>query len=163
MKPKSTRLAKPDTSDFGQVSVDTWRISGKIMTLDEFIDDQSRQINSTDLRELERFSNRLSDKLKETNGDEYPGLPEAVNLIIEILKSPATQQVKDPLPRWLAEIGFAAGYLLRRYDLIPDHLPGIGLADDALILQRVIERNQSDLKEQFGQEGPIGTGHTHRR
>jgi len=47
--------------------------------------------------------------------------------------------------RWLAETGFAAGYFLKRFDLIPDHVPEIGLADDALILQRVIERNQSEL------------------
>ena len=56
-------------------------------------------------------------------------------------ESPTAQQAKDPLPRWLAEIGFAAGYLLKGFDLIPDHLPEMGLADDALMLQRVIERN----------------------
>jgi len=61
------------------------------------------------------------------------------------LKSPTAQQAKDPLPRWLAETGFAAAYFLKKFDLIPDHLPEIGLADDALILQRVIERNQSEL------------------
>ena len=74
-----------------------------------------------------------------------PGLREAIHVIIGVLESPAAQQAKDPLPRWLAETGFAAGYFLKRFDLIPDHLPEIGLADDALILQRIIERNQSEL------------------
>jgi uncharacterized membrane protein YkvA (DUF1232 family) len=60
---------------------------------------------------------------------------------------------KDPLPTWLAEAGFAAGYLLKRYDLIPDHLPGIGLADDVLILQRVIERNESEICRSLGDTG----------
>jgi uncharacterized membrane protein YkvA (DUF1232 family) len=45
----------------------------------------------------------------------------------------------------LRETGFAAAYFLKKFDLIPDHLPEIGLADDALILRRVIERNQSEL------------------
>jgi uncharacterized membrane protein YkvA (DUF1232 family) len=103
------------------------------------------KVNSTDLRVLESFSGRLLDKLKETNTDEYSGLCEAVHAIIRVLAAPATQQVKDPLPRWLAETGFAAGYFLKRFDLIPDHLPEIGLADDALILRRVIERNRSEL------------------
>jgi uncharacterized membrane protein YkvA (DUF1232 family) len=94
---------------------------------------------------LESFSGRLLDKLKESNSDEYPGLREAVQLIILVLKSPAAQQAKGPLPRWLAETGFAAAYFLKKFDLIPDHLPEIGLADDALILQRVIKRNQSEL------------------
>jgi uncharacterized membrane protein YkvA (DUF1232 family) len=84
-------------------------------------------------------------RYKETNANEYPGLREAVHVIIRVLDSPAAQQAKDPLPTCLAEAGFAAGYFLKRYDLIPDHLPGIGLADDALILQRVIDRNRSEL------------------
>jgi uncharacterized membrane protein YkvA (DUF1232 family) len=115
------------------------------MTIDEFILDQAQEVNSTDLSVLENFRGRLLDKLKEAKNDEYPGLREAVYLIIGVLESPVAQQAKDPLPRWLTEIGFAAGYLLKRFDLIPDHLPEIGLADDALILQRVIERNQSVL------------------
>jgi len=115
------------------------------MTIDEIIEDGARQVNSTDLRVLENFSGRLLDKLKESNSDMYPGLREAVQVIIWVLESPAAQQGKDPLPRWLAETGFAAAYFLKRFDLIPDHLPKIGLADDTLILQRVIERNQSEL------------------
>ena len=115
------------------------------MSIDEFIQDQAQEVNSTDLRVLENFRGRLLDKLSEAKSDEYPGLREAVHLIIGVLESPAARQAKDPLPRWLAEIGFAAGYLLKRFDLIPDHLPEIGLADDALILQRVIERNRTEL------------------
>jgi uncharacterized membrane protein YkvA (DUF1232 family) len=151
MKPKSklTKLvinpSKPTTAAFGQVSPTEWRIAGKIMTIDEIIEDEAQYANSTDLRMLESFSGRLLDKLKESNSDEYPGLPDAVKLIILVLESPAAQQAKDPLPRWLAETAFAAAYLLKKFDLIPDHLPEIGLADDALILQRVIKRNQAEL------------------
>jgi uncharacterized membrane protein YkvA (DUF1232 family) len=137
--------SKPDTSQFGQVSASAWRLPGKTMTIDEYIEDQRRQVNSIDLRVLQTFSGRLLDKLKETNANEYARLPEAVHSIVRVLESPAARQAKDPLPAWLAEVGFAAGYLLKRYDLIPDHVPEIGLADDALILQRVIERNQSEL------------------
>jgi uncharacterized membrane protein YkvA (DUF1232 family) len=151
MKPKSKSTephisaSKPTTSEFGQVSPTEWRVSGKIMTIDEIIEDEAQQVNSADLRVLENFSARLLDKLKESNSDMYPGLREAVQAIIWVLESPAAQQAKDPLPRWLAETGFAAAYFLKRFDLIPDHLPEIGLADDALILRRVIERNQSGL------------------
>ena len=121
------------------------RISGMTMTIDEYIEDQRQGVNSTDLRRLGTFTGRLLDKVKETNAIEYPGLREAVQVIVLVLESPATQKAQEPLPRWLAEIGFAAAYFLKRFDLIPDHLPEIGLADDALILQRVIERNQSEL------------------
>ena len=151
MKPKSKSTeplissSKPGTSQFGQVSPSAWRVSGKTMTIDEYIEDQRQGVNSTDLRLLGAFTGRLLDKVKETNANEYPGLHEVVQVIILVLESPATQKAKDPLPRWLAEIGFAAAYFLKRFDLIPDHLPEIGLADDALILQRVVERNHSEL------------------
>ncbi len=134
MKPKSksTELlinpTKPTTSEFGQISPTEWRVAGKIMTIDEIIEDEAQHVNSTDLRVLESFSGRLLDKLKESNSDMYPGLREAVQVIILVLESPSAQQAKDPLPRWLA-----------------DHLPKIGLADDALILQHVVERNQGGL------------------
>jgi uncharacterized membrane protein YkvA (DUF1232 family) len=151
MKPKSkpTELhikpSKLTTLEFGQVSPTEWRVSGKTMTIDEIIEDEARQVNSTDIRVLESFSGRLLDKLKESKSDMYPGLREAVQVIVWVLESSAAEQAKDPLPRWLAETGFAAAYFLKKFDLIPDHLPEIGLADDTLILQRVIERNQSEL------------------
>jgi hypothetical protein len=134
--------AKPVTFVCGQGPAIAWRVSGKAVTIDEFIENQAEQVNSSDLRVLKSFSGRLVDKLKETNPDEYPGMQEAVYAIVRVLESPASLQVKDPLPRWLAETGFAASYFLKSFDLIPDQFPEIGLADDSLIVQRVIERNQ---------------------
>jgi uncharacterized membrane protein YkvA (DUF1232 family) len=91
------------------------------------------------------FGGRLLQKVKRENADDYPGLREAVYVIVQALESPAARQVKDPLPNWLAEIAFAAEYLLKGFDVIPDHLPDIGLADDARLLQRIIERNRLEL------------------
>jgi uncharacterized membrane protein YkvA (DUF1232 family) len=150
MKPKSKPTERV-TSEFGQISPTEWRVSGKTMTIEGFIEDEARHVSSSDLRVLKSFTGRLLDKLKETSTDEYPGLREAVHVIIGVLKSPAAQQAKDPLPRWLAETGFAAGYFLKRFDLIPDHLAQIGLADDALILQRVIERNYTELQRSLAE------------
>ena len=48
------------------------------MTIDEYIEDQRQEVNSTDLRRLGTFTGRLLDKVKETNAIEYPGLREAV-------------------------------------------------------------------------------------
>ncbi len=83
---------------------------------------------------LSAFSSRLRDKLKGTNADEYPGLRKAVDLIAQVLESPVAHSARDPLPRRLAETAFAASYFLKEFELVP-----------ALILQRVIERNRSEL------------------
>jgi hypothetical protein len=117
MKPESKSTEplvssdKPATARFGQVSESVWRVSGKTMTIDAFIEDQAQHVNSINISVLGAFSGRLLDKLKEANAIEYPGLQEAVQVIIRFLESPAAQQAKDPLPRWMAETGFAAGYL----------------------------------------------------
>ena len=76
MKPKS-KSTKPlvssdkrATAQFGQVSESVWRVSGKTMTIDEFIEDQARHVNSIDISVLGAFSGRLLDKLKEANAVE---------------------------------------------------------------------------------------------
>jgi len=148
-KAKSTeprlRSNKPNMAHFGLVSPNLWKIDGRTITIDEYIEDRRRDVNATEICVLQAFTNRLLDKLNEVNRSEYPELSETVHLLIRILESTGVHHPEDPLPNWLAEVGFATSYLLERYDLIPDHLQDIGLADDLLILQRVIARNQSDL------------------
>ena len=73
---------KPATAQFWQLSENVWRVSGKTMSTDEFIEDQARDVNSIDISVLGTFSGRLLDKLKEANAVEYPGLQEAVYIII---------------------------------------------------------------------------------
>jgi hypothetical protein len=150
MRPKAKsrvprlRSNKPNLAHFGLVSPNLWKIDGSTITIVEYIEDRRRDVNATEICVLQAFTNRLLDKLKEVNRSEYPELSETVHLVVRILESPGVHYTTDPLPNWLAEVGFAASYLLERYDLIPDHLQDIGLADDVLILQRVVARNQSD-------------------
>lgn len=150
-------------AQFGLVSPNLWKIDGRMITIDEYIEDRRRDLNATELCVLQAFTNRLLDKLNEVNRGEYPELHETVHLLVRILESISVYHTQDPLPNWLAEVGFAASYFLERYDLIPDHLADIGLADDVLILQRVIARNQSDLNRILSEDrGGIGA-EEHRR
>jgi uncharacterized membrane protein YkvA (DUF1232 family) len=104
---------------------------------------------------LRSLNGRLLEKLESINSDEYPGLREAVQVIIQVFESPEAWQAKDPLPRWLAEVAFGARYLLKRFDFIADHLPGIGLADDARLLERILERNQLELRRYLGKPSAV--------
>jgi hypothetical protein len=126
--------AEPKTPPPQQMSDNGWRGFEKTVTIDGLIEDRRRYLNSIDLCMLSTFSSRLRDKLKGTNADEYPGLRKAVYLIAQVLESPVAQHARDPLPSWLAETAFAASYFLKQFDLVP-----------ALILERVIERNRSEL------------------
>jgi hypothetical protein len=55
MNPKSKSTeplmssSKSATSQFGQVSPVVWRVSGRPMTIDEYIEDQGQDVNATDL------------------------------------------------------------------------------------------------------------------
>ena len=61
------------------------------------------------------------------------------------LEAAALVNASDPLPRYLAEGTFAAQYLLNEEDLIPDTVPGVGLADDAILVKRVVARHGREL------------------
>ena len=159
MRPKAKlteprlRSNKPNLAHFGLVSPNLWKIDGRTLTIDEYIEDRRRDMSATEICVLQAFKNRLLDKLKEVNRSEYPELRGPVHLLVRILESRDVHHTEDPLPNWLAEVGFATSYLLERYDLIPDHLQDIGLADDVLILQRVIARNRSDLNRILSEDG----------
>ena len=138
------------TTRFEKAPIGIWKVSGKRVTIDEFIEEGSDRMDATGFRSaLRSLTDRLWEKLESINAEEYPDLQEAVHLVIQVLQSPEAWQAKDPLPRWLAEVGFGARYLLKRFDLIADHLPEIGLADDAQLLARILERNSLKLSRHW--------------
>jgi uncharacterized membrane protein YkvA (DUF1232 family) len=51
----------------------------------------------------------------------------------------------DPLPAHITEGTFAAQYLVKEDDSIPDQIPGAGLIDDAILIKRVFSRNETEF------------------
>ena len=114
-------------------------------TLDELIASRSRFVRAVDLRALSLLTHHLIRKLELVDPRRYPGLDQAVHATILVLKSPQAQAAIDPLPRHLAEVGFAAHYFLEESDLIPDKTPEVGLIDDFAIFKRVFARNRLEI------------------
>jgi uncharacterized membrane protein YkvA (DUF1232 family) len=75
----------------------------------------------------------------------YHKLKYQIREIMRTLEAAALANVTDPLPRCLAEGTFAAQYLLEEDDLIPDSVPAVGLADDAILAKRVVARHGREL------------------
>jgi len=117
--------------------------------VDKLIDEGGLLVNSDDLRALSLKTNHLLSKLERTNPFFHPGLDLAVHTIVLVLKSARANAAVDPLPKYLAEVVFAARYFLNVCDLIPDNTPEIGLTDDNAVLRRVLARNQAELVEVF--------------
>jgi hypothetical protein len=149
---------QPGTPKLRTLALMTWKVDGKAMTVDEYIENQRQQLMSSDIHALGLFADRLLEKLNRTDSGTYLGLGETVHLVVQLLKLPMFEQVEDPLPVWVAEVGFAAAYLLKRNDLIPDHLPEIGLVDDALVLKCVIERNHSTVYRSLVSSSALSAG-----
>jgi hypothetical protein len=144
------------TTPFANMPISVWKVSRKPVTIDEFIEEGIDCVDATAFRfALRALNARLWEKLESVNADEYPGLREAIQVIIRVFESREAWQAKDPLPRWLAEVAFGARYLLKRFDFIADHLPEVGLADDARLLERILERNQLELRRYLGKPSAV--------
>jgi hypothetical protein len=144
------------TTPFANMPISVWKVSGKPVTIDEFIEEGIDCVDATAFRfSLHALNARLWAKLESVNADEYPGLREAIQVIIRVFESREAWQAKNPLPRWLAEVAFGARYLLKRFDFIADHLPEVGLADDARLLERILERNQLELRRYLGKPSAV--------
>ena len=135
--------------------ISIWKVAGKPVTIDEFIENGSNRLDAIGFRQSRRsLIDRLREKLENSDFETFPELGEAMEQIIQVLRLPEAWDATDPLPRWLAEAAFGARYLLKRFDLIEDHLPDIGLSDDALLLARILERNGFGDGPQFNRPGP---------
>ncbi len=65
----------------------------------------------------------------------------------------------QPAAKVKREVAFALLYFLKGADRIPDTIPEVGLLDDALIVQCVLERHASALRvhwERHGRDWPEG-------
>jgi uncharacterized membrane protein YkvA (DUF1232 family) len=51
------------------------------------------------------------------------------------------------------EAAFALAYFLKGFDLIPDSVPGVGLLDDALLVETVLRRNGHELRAHWAARG----------
>lgn len=47
------------------------------------------------------------------------------------------------------EVAFVLFYFLKGYDLVPDAIPHVGLLDDALMVESVMQRNRLALREHW--------------
>lgn len=72
-------------------------------------------------------------------------LPRRLGLLMQLVEeAPAG----DEAPA-LREAAFALYYFLKGHDLIPDHVPEVGLLDDALLVDAVFRRNALELRSRW--------------
>jgi uncharacterized membrane protein YkvA (DUF1232 family) len=119
-------------------------LAGDAEVIDAIILAGSVGIRAKDLHAIIR-ERELIDRKFEAISMEYHELRHQIREIMRTLEAAALVNAADPLPRCLAEGTFAAQYLLKEDDLIPDSVPGLGLADDAILVKSVVARHGRKL------------------
>lgn len=116
------------------------------VSLDEYIESHCHLINADSLRELGRHLKAFERKAEQAGAEKRVELLRGIQLMVDMFASRELADLRDPLAADLAELGVAANYLLKGFDLIPDSLTDIGLSDDEWIVVRVMQRNPGLLQ-----------------
>lgn len=118
----------------------TIRTPEHAVSIDEYIDNGRSRITADNLRELGRHAKAFHRKAEQAGAEMRADLLRGISMMVDMFGSRELAGLRDPLPDDIAELGVAAHYLLKGFDLIPDSLADIGLADDEWIVVRVLER-----------------------
>jgi len=105
--------------------------------LKEFIAEGARTITPAHLDKLVRWLPEI--RLAMTQVSEFPNLPDQVEFLVEIIEDFHAGLNRSIPFMAIAESAFALFYLRKGVDIIPDEIPGSGLADDAAIVSAVFE------------------------
>ncbi len=76
-----------------------------------------------------------------------------LELLASYFEESADAALVDPQVR--AETAFALLYFLKGFDRIPDSVPEIGLLDDALIVDLVLQRHTASLRAHWQRQGRV--------
>jgi uncharacterized membrane protein YkvA (DUF1232 family) len=107
----------------------------------DFIQSQARALSRADLEPLIVDLPRLRALLTEV-APRSPSLTEQCEFLALVVENESAKLNGDSIPQHVAEAAFALLYLQRATDLIPDLIPGLGLLDDAMIVNMVLRRNE---------------------
>lgn len=117
------------------------------VSIDEFIENRRMKMSADEMRGLSRHLKAFERKAEQSAAEKRLELLHGIRLMVDVLASRELAVQRDPLPVDVAELGVAANYLLKGFDLIPDSLAEIGLSDDEWVVVRVLQRNPGLLQK----------------
>jgi hypothetical protein len=136
---------EPASSAGTPIESAAWLFSGTAAHIDEFILAGSSRVCSEHLHAIVKEGQRIYEKIYAIIEVGLNDLKRQTRLIMQTLEFAAGAQASDPLPAHLAEGTFAAQYLMEEEDFFPDQIPGLGLVDDAILIERVFSRNEPEF------------------
>ena len=77
---------------------------------------------------------------------EYPHLKRQTNFLVRYAEDVLDGAYPCSDLQAIAETVFALGYLLKEVDIIPDSVPGMGFADDSVVLRAVLMGHEEEFR-----------------
>lgn len=108
-----------------------------------YIENGASRLTPRQVQQLVSDLPDLRDEFAKMRASTFPGVERQLFFLAAIVEAVWTESYLDMPYRAALEAAFAVSYFHRAVDLIPDSIEGIGLMDDAAIVQTVIGRNAS--------------------
>lgn len=122
---------------------------GREATPSQHLERGAECVRDEDLSALTRLRPAVESKLAGIS--DSTRLKERIGLLLRYLEeTPASQG-----GACRREAAFAVFYFLKGFDLIPDSLPGVGLLDDAMLVETALRRNEHELREHWTAHGRV--------
>jgi uncharacterized membrane protein YkvA (DUF1232 family) len=117
-----------------------------IRELTEFIRDQADALSLRDLYQLITDLPAVRERLRNIPVETYPYLTKQLQFLCLFIEEQLAERKGGLSDAALREAAFALRYFQRAPDLIPDSIPDMGLLDDAIIVDIVLQRQHSAFK-----------------
>jgi uncharacterized membrane protein YkvA (DUF1232 family) len=116
--------------------------------LETYIAESSQALTREEVEELVRTIPMVRAELATaTLPEQFPNLAAQMELLCHFVEDVWGRVLsREDAGDTFLEAVFAVRYFHRKVDVIPDHIPGIGQLDDAVVVQAVIRRGQAVLK-----------------
>jgi uncharacterized membrane protein YkvA (DUF1232 family) len=112
----------------------------------DFVQSQASALSVADLDRLIADLPVLRERFTTIPSQTYPYLSDQLEFLSLVVKDQVTGPNRYPTSQTVSEAAFALLYFQSAADLIPDPIPGMGLLDDAMIVNLVLRRHEDAFK-----------------
>ncbi len=119
----------------------------------EFVHDNAARVSPKILQGIHAKLPQLKLEFAEIHAPKYPHLVDQLEFLADVIEDYAEDADGDIPYFVLAEACFALAYAHKQDDLIPNHVPEVGYADDSSVVRTVLIENEKVLSEYAKRHG----------
>ena len=111
------------------------------------IESASSKIHDIDLNKIISEEKKISDKSSRLDLGKFKKLINQIKLAMNLLKDFKNKKYTDVPWRTIAMLAASVMYFVNPFDIMPDLLPVLGFADDAILFASLFKSIQADLEK----------------